>query len=66
VTSILAEAHIFYIRFYTRVSVLDFGWLGKILTVSDSFHPDVNVWTYYCLTLSMRISDSGWDFKVNG
>ncbi|KAF6033925.1 hypothetical protein EB796_007766 [Bugula neritina] len=58
------EAHIFYIRFYTRVSVLDFGWLGKILTVSDSFHPDVNVWTYYCLTLSMRISDSGWDFKM--
>ncbi|KAF6033926.1 hypothetical protein EB796_007767 [Bugula neritina] len=53
------EDNLFYIRFYTRVSELDIGWLGEVLTVSGSFSPDLNVWMYYCLTVSMRFGNSG-------
>jgi len=55
----------FLIRFFTRFLELDVDWLGQMMTVSHSFSPDLNIWTYYCLTVSMRTSNSGWDFKVN-
>jgi len=60
-----ATTNFFLIRFFTRFLELDVDWLGQMMTVSHSFSPDLNIWTYYCLTVSMRTSNSGWDFKVN-